>query len=74
MAPTDGDTARLLMDTGTTDTWLMADLTTPEMQSEARRFEEAKAAANHVHFLAVQDSPESESFSGFWLMQSREFG
>lgn len=74
VAPTDGDTARLLMDTGTTETWLLADLTTPETQAEAQRFEEAKAAANNVHFLAVQDSPESEFFAGFWLMQSRDFG
>jgi len=74
VAPTDGETARLLMDTGTTETWLLADLTTPETQSEAQRFEAAKAAANNVHFLAVQDSPESESFAGFWLMQARDFG
>ena len=74
VSPTDSDTARLLMDTGTTETWLLADLTTPETQAEAQRFETAKAAANNVHFLAVQDSPESESFAGFWLMQSRDFG
>ncbi len=74
VSSTDGNTARLLMDTGTTDTWLMADLTNPETQSEAQQFEVAKKAANNVHFLAVQDSPESESFAGFWLMQSREFG
>lgn len=73
-SPNDSDTARLLMDTGTVDTWLLADLTTPEMQSEVQRFEAAKRAANNVHFLAVQESPESESFAGFWLMQSREFG
>ncbi|MEL7053279.1 MAG: Tab2/Atab2 family RNA-binding protein [Cyanobacteria bacterium J06588_5] len=74
VSPTDGATARLVMDTGTTDTWLMADLTTPETQAEAQRFEEAKQAANNVHFLAVQDSPDSEAFAGFWLMQSRLFG
>ncbi len=74
VAPTDGDTARLLMDTGTTDTWLMADLTTSATQAEAQRFEVAKKAANNVHFLAVQSDPDSDSFAGFWLMQSREFG
>ena len=67
-------TARLLMDTGTTETWLLADLVTPETQAEGKQFEEAKAAANNVHFIAVQDSPESESFAGFWLMQTRELG
>lgn len=68
------DTARLLMDTGTTETWLLADLVTPQTQAEGQRFEDAKAAANQVHFIAVQDSPDSESFAGLWLMQTREFG
>ncbi|MEM9092065.1 MAG: Tab2/Atab2 family RNA-binding protein [Cyanobacteria bacterium P01_F01_bin.53] len=68
------ETARLLMDTGTTETWLLADLVSPELQAEGQRFESVKAAANNVHFIAVQDSPESESFAGLWLMQTREFG
>jgi hypothetical protein len=67
-------TARLLMDTGTIDTWLMADLVGPETQAEGDRFEQAKQAANGVHFIAVQADPESESFAGLWLMQSRELG
>ncbi|EDX87863.1 conserved hypothetical protein [Synechococcus sp. PCC 7335] len=68
------DTARLLMDTGTIETWLLADLVTPETQAEGLRFENAKAAANNVHFIAVQDSPESETFAGMWLMQTKAFG
>jgi hypothetical protein len=67
-------TARLLMDTGTTETWLLADLVGPDLQAEGDRFEKAKQAANQVHFIAVQDSPDSEAFAGFWLMQEREFG
>ena len=67
-------TARLLMETGTIETWLLADLVTPETQAEGLRFETAKAAANNVHFIAVQDNPDSESFAGMWLMQTREFG
>ncbi|MEO1396339.1 MAG: Tab2/Atab2 family RNA-binding protein [Cyanobacteria bacterium J06634_5] len=73
-ASTNTETARLLMDTGTTETWLLADLVSPELQAEGQRFEATKAAANNVHFIAVQESPESESFAGLWLMQSREFG
>ena len=67
-------TARMLMDTGTIETWLLADLVGEETQAEGQRFEDAKKAANNVHFIAVQDSPESEFFAGFWLMQSRDFG
>ena len=68
------DTARLLMDTGTTETWQLADLVGEETQAEGERFEAAKKASKGVHFIAVQDNPESESFAGFWLMQNREFG
>ncbi|MEL6900849.1 MAG: Tab2/Atab2 family RNA-binding protein [Cyanobacteria bacterium J06606_4] len=74
VAKTESSAARLLLDTGTTETWLLADLVTPATQKEGERFEAAKQAANNVHFIAVQESPESESFAGFWLMQSRQFG
>ena len=67
-------TARLLMDTGTIDTWLLADLVGAETQAEGDRFEKAKKAANGVHFIAVQESPDSDAFAGLWLMQAREFG
>ena len=73
-ASSNTETARLLMDTGTIDTWLLADLVGTETQAEGKRFEEIKQAANNVHFIAVQEHPESESFAGFWLMQAREFG
>lgn len=68
------DTARMLMDTGTIETWLLADLVGLETQAEGERFEQSKQAANGVHFIAVQESPDSESFAGLWLMQAREFG
>lgn len=73
-ASSNPETARLLMDTGTTETWLLADLLTPQTQAEGKQFEAAKAAANQVHFIAVQSGPESESFAGFWLMQTRPLG
>ncbi len=68
------DAARLLLDTGTSETWLLADLVGADIQAEGQRFEAAKQAANNVHFIAVQKSPEAENFDGFWLMQTREFG
>lgn len=68
------DTARLLMDTGTIDTWLLADLVGAETQAEGKRFEQAKKDANGVHFIAVQADSSSESFAGLWLMQARELG
>lgn len=38
------------------------------LQAESRQFEDRKIAAGGVHFLAIQKSPEEESFAGFWLL------
>jgi hypothetical protein len=65
---------RLLLETGAIESWQLANLTTAPLQQEAENFNQAKAAANQVHFLAVQDSPDSERFAGFWLLQELDFG
>ncbi|MDE5093074.1 MAG: Tab2/Atab2 family RNA-binding protein [Trichodesmium sp. St11_bin5] len=61
--------ARLLLNTGGNDCWILANLSNPSTIAEAKRFSEAKSKAKEVHFLAVQSNPESESFAGFWLLQ-----
>ncbi len=60
---------RLLLETGATESWILANIGNSKMQQEASLFEEAKQKANGVHFIGVQSSPESESFTGFWLLQ-----
>ncbi len=60
---------RLLLETGASDSWLLANLTSPQTLQTAQEFEQAKQKANQVHFLAVQSSPDSEVFAGFWLLQ-----
>ena len=69
-----GKTPRLILETGTADSWVIAVLNTPELQQEAENFETAKEQANQVHFLAVQANPETEAFAGFWLMQKADLG
>ena len=69
-----GQLSQLLLETGSNDTWIMAGLNSPDLKKEAERFMAAKEQANQVHFVAVQDSPDSESFAGCWLMQKRTFG
>ncbi|MEM7552573.1 MAG: Tab2/Atab2 family RNA-binding protein [Cyanobacteria bacterium P01_A01_bin.84] len=59
----------LLLETGATESWLLANLGNSEMRIQAKNFEEAKQKANGVHFLGVQSDPNSESFAGFWLLQ-----
>lgn len=65
---------RLILETGAAESWVLSPLRTPELQKEAQNFEAAKAAANQVHFLALQTSAETEAFAGFWLMQGLQLG
>lgn len=65
-----GKTPRLLLETGSTESWVLANLPTAELQQEATAFSQAQAEAQQVHFLGVQSDPASESFQGFWLMQA----
>lgn len=60
---------RIILETGVSDRWILANLRDPQTQKEAQLFEEAKHKAKNLHFLAVQSNPPSESFAGFWLMQ-----
>ena len=66
--------ARLLLETGATESWILADITSSEIAAEAANFESAKQKANQVHFLAVQTDPQSKTFAGFWLLRQVELG
>lgn len=61
--------ARLFMETGVIDRWILANIVNSQTLSEAQGFLAAKEKAQQVHFLAIQSDPESESFAGFWLLQ-----
>ncbi len=61
--------ARLVLETGATESWILANIKNAKTLAEAKGFEEAKQKANGVHFIAVQSNPQEESFAGFWLLQ-----
>jgi hypothetical protein len=67
--PQEATPARLILETGANDAWILAALPTSPLQTEAERFVETKQAADQVHFVAVQENPQSESFAGFWLLK-----
>ena len=60
---------RLVLETGATESWILANIRNPQTLAEAAGYEKAKKEANGVHFIGVQSDPESESFTGFWLLQ-----
>ncbi|MCD8487009.1 MAG: Tab2/Atab2 family RNA-binding protein [Desertifilum sp.] len=64
-----GTPARLTLESGASDAWILAQLSNPQTQQEGKNFEQAKQNAKGVHFLAIQSDPQSESFAGFWLLQ-----
>ncbi|AUC61026.1 hypothetical protein AA637_07605 [Cyanobacterium sp. HL-69] len=64
-----GQFPRICLETGVSDSWILANLTDEKTLAEGEGFESAKQQANGVHFLAIQSSPESESFEGFWLLK-----
>lgn len=66
---TTANVPRLLLATGATESWILANIKDLKTQTEAQGFEASKQQANGVHFLAVQSSPQAESFAGFWLLQ-----
>jgi hypothetical protein len=59
---------RICLETALSDSWVLVNLTNPSTLAEAKEFEAAKQKAQGVHFLAIQSSPESEAFAGFWLL------
>ncbi len=61
--------ARLLLETGVTESWIVANIKKPQILTEAKGFEAAKQKANGVHFLGIQSDPKAQSFAGFWLLQ-----
>jgi RNA-binding protein Tab2/Atab2 len=65
----DESKTRLLLETGASDSWILANIKDAQTQAEAKGFELAKEQAEMVHFIAVQSSPTSEAFAGFWLLQ-----
>jgi hypothetical protein len=64
-----GSFPRIRLETGVSDSWILANLTAAETLAEAKGFESAKKQANGIHFLAIQSPTESQSFTGFWLLK-----
>lgn len=63
----------LVLETGENESWILANLTDAATLAEAEQFEQAKHRAKNVHFLAVQSDPDSDSFSGFWMLKELDF-
>ncbi|NJM86368.1 MAG: DUF1092 family protein [Hydrococcus sp. RU_2_2] len=65
----EGSKPILRLETGASDSWIIANVVGSQSLKEAKGFEEAKKQSQQVHFLAIQSNPESESFAGLWLLK-----
>lgn len=59
----------LVLETGVSDSWIVADLPNAPTVKEAQNFEAAKKASQGIHFLAIQGNPDEERFAGFWMLK-----
>jgi hypothetical protein len=64
-----GPPAALVLETGIADRWLLSPLPNKDLITEVTAFQTAKANAQNLHFIGIQQNPDIESFTGFWLMQ-----
>jgi hypothetical protein len=61
---------QLILDAGGETRWNLATVNNSKAIADAKDFENTKLAAQGIHFLAIQSSPESTNFAGFWLLQT----
>ncbi len=61
----------LILESGISDRWILANLRTDTLRQEIGAFMKACAASEGLHFIAVQEKPEQEQLQGFWLLQYR---
>jgi hypothetical protein len=67
-----GDRCQMQLEASADARWVLANLQAPkdkESIAQGSSFEKAKQNAQGFHFLAVQTTPEDESFAGFWMLK-----
>ena len=66
--------AVLLLETGVSQRWQYATYRkTAQTTAEAEEWAACKAGVGGVHFLAVQPGPDSDTVTGFWMLQDKPF-
>lgn len=64
-----GNRPALVLETGMSDSWILAPLANGALVQEAQQWQAIKEKAQGLHFLAIQSSPEAQDFKGFWLLK-----
>ncbi len=64
-----GNRPNLVLEAGLSDSYILGNLTNPELQAEADHFETRKQGSTGIHFLAIQTDLNAQMFNGFWLLK-----
>jgi hypothetical protein len=60
---------QLVLEAGLDDRWLLSDLDTAATSAATAALQTARDAAAGLQFLAVQEGPSDQRFTGFWMLQ-----
>ncbi len=62
---------QLVLDAGQDDSWLVSDLSEQEAEQISAALDASCLNLHGLQFIAVQSSPESERFEGFWMLRDQ---
>ena len=60
---------QLVLEAGQDDRWLVSDLDDRAAQAITAALAESKEIGKGLQFIAIQTSPDEQSFAGFWMMR-----
>ena len=60
---------QLVLEAGQDDRWLVSDLDAQAAEAITAALAESKSIGKGLQFIAIQTSPEEQSFAGFWMMR-----
>ena len=63
------DGRQLVLEAGQDDRWLVSDLDAQAAEAITAALADSKQVGKGLQFIAIQASPEEQSFAGFWMMR-----
>ena len=60
---------QLVLEAGQDDRWLVSDLDAQAAEAITAALADSKQVGKGLQFIAIQASPEEQSFAGFWMMR-----
>ena len=60
---------QLVLEAGQDDRWLVSDLDVQAAEAITAALADSKQTGKGLQFIAIQASPEEQSFAGFWMMR-----